>query len=394
MRHRLLAAAAAACLGAVACIGMAHAADATRGVTDSEITIGTYTDLSGVTAMWGVNNSNAIRMVFDEINAKGGINGRKIHYIVEDNQYNVPRSVQAANKLINRDNVFLLLANDGTPMNNAVLPEQLEKGVPNMFPLTSARSMYEPYNRLKFGLYASYYDQMRAGVKQVLENEHVKAPCALWQDTDFGRDVMAGVYAQLKAMNVSLVAEAAHKPTDTDFTASVARMRDAKCDFLFVASIVRDTNLIVSVARKGGWKVPMMGPASTYDVNVAEVPGNANEGFRAMTPALYVYPDDPRPDIQAFVKAYKAQFGHEPNWAAELGYSGAHLLAEGLGRAGKNLTLDSFITAMESIKDYHDMFGAPPVSFGPGIRVGSKKSYMVVVHNGRWEPVTKEPIGY
>jgi branched-chain amino acid transport system substrate-binding protein len=139
MRHRLLAAVAAACLGAVACIGMAHAADATRGVTDSEITIGTYTDLSGVTAMWGVNNSNAIRMVFDEINAKGGINGRKIHYIVEDNQYNVPRSVQAANKLINRDNVFLLLANDGTPMNNAVLPEQLEKGVQNMFPLTSAR---------------------------------------------------------------------------------------------------------------------------------------------------------------------------------------------------------------------------------------------------------------
>ena len=80
-------------------------------------------------------------------------------------------------------------------------------------------------------------------------------PCALWQDTDFGRDVMAGVYAQLKAMNVALVAEAAHKPTDTDFTASVARMRDAKCDFLFVASIVRDTNLIVSVARKGGWNV-------------------------------------------------------------------------------------------------------------------------------------------
>jgi branched-chain amino acid transport system substrate-binding protein len=81
----------------------AIAAEPVRGVTDGEILIGTYTDLSGVTAMWGVNNSNSWRMVFDEVNAAGGINGRKIKYILEDNQYQVPRSVQAANKLINRD---------------------------------------------------------------------------------------------------------------------------------------------------------------------------------------------------------------------------------------------------------------------------------------------------
>src|SRR4249920_4055971 len=79
----------------------------TRGVTDNEVLIGTYTDLSGVTAMWGVNNTNAWRMVFDETNAKGGVNGRKIKYIVEDNQYQIPRSVQAANKLINKDGVFV-----------------------------------------------------------------------------------------------------------------------------------------------------------------------------------------------------------------------------------------------------------------------------------------------
>ncbi|MBN8909106.1 MAG: ABC transporter substrate-binding protein [Rhodospirillales bacterium] len=106
-----------------------------RGVTDSEIVIGSYTDLSGVTAVWGVNNNNAWRMMFDAVNEAGGINGRKIKFITEDNQYQVPRSVQAANKLINRDNVFIMVANDGTPMNNAVMPDQLAKNVPNMFPL-------------------------------------------------------------------------------------------------------------------------------------------------------------------------------------------------------------------------------------------------------------------
>src|SRR5580698_3994252 len=153
-----------------------------RGVSDAEITIGTYTDLSGVTAMWGVNNTNSWRMVFDQVNAAGGVNGRKIKYIVEDNQYQIPRSVQAANKLINRDGVFIMVANGGTPMNNAVMPDQLAKGVANVFPLTSARSMYEPLHHLKFGLGSSYYDQVRAGLKYFVETMGRKKVCVMRQD--------------------------------------------------------------------------------------------------------------------------------------------------------------------------------------------------------------------
>jgi branched-chain amino acid transport system substrate-binding protein len=127
-----------------------QAAAATQGVTDTEITIGTVTDLSGVTAIQGVNNANAIRLLFDEANEKGGINGRKIHYIVEDSQYQVPRAVQAMNKLLNNDRVFMTLQDGGTPMNNATWPMALEKGVPKLLPLTAARSMFEPFNHLKF----------------------------------------------------------------------------------------------------------------------------------------------------------------------------------------------------------------------------------------------------
>ena len=87
--------------GLLMATSIANAADPVRGVTDTEIVIGTITDLSGVTAVQGVNNSDAIRMAFDEANAAGGVNGRKIKYIVEDNQYTVPRSVQAMNKLLN-----------------------------------------------------------------------------------------------------------------------------------------------------------------------------------------------------------------------------------------------------------------------------------------------------
>src|SRR6201997_5348165 len=125
--------------GLLLSIPIANSADTVRGVTDNEIVIGTITDLSGVTAVQGVNNADAIRMAFDEANAKGGIHGRKIKYIVEDNQYQVPRAVQAMNKLLNSDNIFFTIDDGGTPMNDANMPTQFAKNVPNMFPLTSAR---------------------------------------------------------------------------------------------------------------------------------------------------------------------------------------------------------------------------------------------------------------
>ena len=391
MRRHILAAAGALALSAI--LPFTASAQAVRGVTDTEIVIGTYTDLSGVTVAWGVNNSNAIRMAFEEINAKGGIHGRKIRYILEDNQYQVPRSIQAANKLINRDNVFLLIANGGTPMNNAVMPDQLSKGVPNLFPLTSARSMYEPYHRLKFGLASSYYDQMRSAVKLLAELGRKKI-CAMYQDTDFGRDVMDGARDQLKAMNMSLAAETAHKPTDADFSASVAKLKDAGCDAILLGTIVRDTNQIVAAVRKTGWDVPIMAQVAAYDSAVAEVPGGVTEGIECMTSVLFVGKDDPRPAVQAFLKNYRDKYGREPNFAAQIGYSAAQVLIQGLQNAGRNLTLDSFIAGMESIKNFDDIFGSPSMSYGPNIRQGSNKSYVAVVKNGKWEQSLKEPIGY
>ena len=389
MRSRLLAAAFVAALTMPA-----MAADSVRGVTDNEIVIGTYTDLSGVTAMWGVNNSNARRMVFDETNAAGGINGRKIKYIVEDNQYQVPRSVQAANKLINRDGVFVMVANGGTPMNNATMPEQLAKGVPNVFPLTSARSMYEPLHHLKFGLASSYYDQMRAGVKLLVEQHGKKTICAMSEDTDFGRDVMAGAKDQLAAMNQKLAAETLHKPTDTDFSASVARLRDANCDLILVGGIVRDSVQIISAVRKTGWNVDMLGQAASYDEAVAEVPGGITEGFYSMTPVLYVAASSESPEVAKFAEKYKKDFGKEPNFAAQIGYTGAQLVVQALKNGGKDLTPDSFVAGMENIKDWHDIFGSPPMTFSATKHQGSSESFLCVVKDGHWVPVSTTPVGY
>jgi branched-chain amino acid transport system substrate-binding protein len=366
----------------------------TQGVSPTEMKIGTFTDLSGVTAMWGVNNSNSYRMVFDEVNKAGGINGRKIKYIVEDNQYQVPRSVQAQNKLLNQDHVFIEVANAGTPMNNATMPMQIKAGVPNVFPLTSARSMYTPFSPYKFALGASYYDQVRSGLKYFVEQRHKKTICAMAQDTDFGRDVTDGVKDELKALHIKLAAETLHKPTDTDFSAAVAKVHDANCDLIVVGGIVRDTTQIIAAVRKTGWKVDMMGQAASYDEAVAKMPGGTSDGFYSMTPMLFVHPDDPDPKVHAFVTSYRNLYGKDPNFAAQIGYSGAKIVVLALQNAGKDLTTDGFIKSMESIKDYHDIFGSPPFSFGPKKHLGSNESFLCVVKDGEWVPVEEAPIAY
>jgi branched-chain amino acid transport system substrate-binding protein len=381
---------------AVALAGVSTAAKAeipTQGVTANEIVIGTITDLSGVTAVQGVNNSNTLRMVFDDVNAKGGINGRKIRYIVEDNQYMVPRAVQAMNKLLNLDHVFITVVDGGTPMNNANMATQFEKGVANVLPLTAARSMYEPYNPLKFAQFASYYDQMRSAVKYFVAKNQSKKICSLYQDTDFGRDVLSGAQAEAQALKMDVVATAAIKPTDTDFSAVLAKLRDAGCDLIAMGTIVRDTNNVLSQAAKMGWKPIFVGQSASYDTAVASVPGGASEGFYSMSPSLYAYPDDPRPEVQAFMKAYKARFGIDANFFGQTGYTAGLVVVQALKNAGPNLTTDSFIKGMESIHDYKDIFGST-LSFGPNQHHGATSAFLSVVHDGKWVPVESEALSY
>ena len=384
--------ASAGLLAAPAIVGRAYAA--TRGVTDTQITFGTMQDLSGVTAVQGVNNANAMRMVYDAVNAKGGIHGRKLNWVLEDMQYIVPKAVQAMNKLVNKDEIFFALGNGGTPHNDAVMPSMFEKNVPNIFPLTCARSMYEPFSRLKYGQFASYYDQMRAAVKYFVEKHGKKRVGVMYQDTDYGKDVLAGAVAQTDAMGLKAGATAAFRPTDTDFNAAVARLQDDKCDLVIMGTIVKDTVIILQTARKTGFNAMFCGNFATYSTAVAEAPGEPAEGFYSMAPALYRYPDDPDPKIHAFCEEYKKRWGFDVNYLGEAGYAAATYIVDVLERVGKNLTLDTLIAGLESTKDWHDIFGGPALTMSATNHHASSSSFLSVVKKTRWTPVEPGPLSY
>ena len=379
---------------AVAFAGLAMAQKEQRGVTKTEIVMGMHTDLSGPAATYGVSSSNAVKMRFDEVNEAGGIHGRKIRLVIEDTQYQVPRAVQAGAKLFNRDRVFAIVGGLGTPMNNALFKDQFDAGVLNLFPLSAARSMYEPFNKLKFYGAASYVDQMKAGINYFVSKKGKKALCAMYQDTDFGKEVLDGVVAQAEKMKVKIVETTAHKPTDQDFSPQITKLKAAGCDLVAMGTIVRDSIVPYATARKIGWTdVDFLGSAASYDLFVAAAQGGVTEGLYAMGLTAMPYRDTLSPAAQKWFDNYKERYKVEPNIGAIYGHVAADLTVVALEKTGPELTTDNFIKGLESVKSYKDIFGGPEASFGPDKHQGASSSFLAVVKGGRWVRLT-DPLGF
>ena len=353
------------------------------GVTDTEVIFGTHTDLSGPIAIWGVGVVNGVRMRFEDANAAGGVHGRELRYIVEDTQYQVPRAIQAANKLINRDKIFAMLLAVGTPTNNAVMAQQFEQGVPNLFPGTGARSMVEPFEKLMFAQHGIYYDEMRAAVKYFVEEQGKETVCVMYQDTDYGIEILEGVQDQTAAMGTEIVETSAHKPDATEFTAAILRLRNADCDLVLMGTVHRDTILVLDAARKMGWEdVAWVGNNAAFGQVIAE--HEAGEGYYAFVHMARLYPDDEMPpEVRAWFEGYVERFGEEPGLPAMEGWRGADLVVQALEIAGRDLTREKLIAALESMHDVTDMFGNH-LSFGPEDHKGASESTLSVVRGGRW----------
>jgi|TARA_Y100000310_G_scaffold81726_1_gene78272 branched-chain amino acid transport system substrate-binding protein len=366
------------------------AASESIGVTADEIVLGSHSDLSGPIAVLGVGSINGVRMRFDEVNAAGGIHGRKIRFVVEDTQYQIARAIQAANKLINRDRIFAMVLALGTPTNNAALTQQIRSGVPNMFPLTGARSMVEPLHPLKFSARGIYYDEMRAAAKYFVEQRGKQVPCVIYQDSDYGQEILEGVEDQLKAMDLQIVETSAHKSTENEFTAAILRLKKAECDLVLMGTVYTDTILVLEAARKMGWEgVDWVGNNAAYAQVIAEQESGSGEGYQAFVHMAKMYRDDDLTEaVAAWWDRYVSIYDEEPGIAAMEGYRGADLMVIGLTNAGPELTREKFIEAIEGISDYTDIFGYH-LSFGPNKHGGVSESNLSIVENGRWKTLAQ-----
>ena len=172
-----------------------------QGISADEIVIGTHQDLSGPIKVWGVPVSNGMKMAVGEINAAGGINGRKIKMILEDNGYDPKKAVLASQKMVERDKIFAMIGPMGSPTVLAAQDILFDAGVLQLFPLTAAEFTFKfdaakPQERLKFNNLLPYVESTRAAVKYIIEAKNFKKPCVMHQDDEYGKNVLDGFLAE------------------------------------------------------------------------------------------------------------------------------------------------------------------------------------------------------
>jgi branched-chain amino acid transport system substrate-binding protein len=369
--------------------------DSPRGVTDDTIVVGSHNDLSGVLAIWGVPSSNAQRMRFDEANAAGGIHGRKIEFIVEDTQYQMPLAVKATNKLLNVDDIFLMVGAMGTPLNIALMPRMFDANVPNLFPLTGAVQMYEPLHPMKFSYFVSYRDQIRGGMRYMAEKHGIEKVCLQAIANDYGEENVHGYEQAAEELGLESVYLGRHKNTETDFVGTITAIKNSGCEMLVLGPLVKDTILIYSAARDAGWEAPIISNMVSY---VAEVAGAANGATEGLYSAASFYvPDfkaaEPGSWLANWYENYVSRFGEEPAPQSIVGYTSADLVVRALEAAGRDVTVEKVLAALENIDYYEDPFGGPSMSFSATKHQGGDYLRFYQVRDGKWETV-EENIPY
>ena len=255
-----------------------------EGISATEIVIGTHQDLSGPIKVWGVPVSNGMKMAVEEINAAGGINGRKIKMILEDNGYDPKKAVLASQKMVERDKIFAMIGPMGSPTVLAAQDILFDAGVLQLFPLTAAEFTFKfdpakPQERLKFNNLLPYVESTRAAIKYMMELKNFKKPCIMHQDDEYGKNVLDGFTQQLDAMKVQPASVTSYKRGASDFSAQIAKMKSDGCDIVVLGTVIRETIGAMSEAKKLGWDVTFLGATPT---NVLEVPALGKEAVEGL----------------------------------------------------------------------------------------------------------------
>jgi branched-chain amino acid transport system substrate-binding protein len=386
MHMKFKSAAAGAVLALAA--GLALAQNTSQGVSKTEITLGSIQDLSGPLAGFGKQVRLGMMLRVDEINEQGGVNGRKMRLIVEDSGYDPKKAVLAAQKLVNQDKIFAMVGHIGTAQNLAAMPVQFEKNVINFFPVTAAREMYEPFHRLKYSFAATYYDQMRTVLPKMVKDKGAKKVCTLYQDDEFGLEVMRGGEAGLKTLNMEFAEKTTYKRGATDFSSQVARLKASGCELVVLGTIIRETIGAIGEARKTGYNPAFLGSSAAYTDLIHKLGGKAMDGLYATMTTQHPYLDEASQNIRFWANKYKTKFNEDPTVFSVYGYNVIDAFARASAKAGANLSTDSFIKAMDTMVIPSDMFGSAEGRFGPHKRLGNDLSRLSQITDGKWKVVS------
>lgn len=358
--------------------GMAFwvSAIAETGVTRDRVLLGQSAAFSGPAAQLGIQMHAGAKIYFDTVNQQGGIFGRKIDILTADDKYEPALAVENTKRLIHGDKVFALFGYVGTPTSNAALPIFTGERVPFFAPFSGAQSLREPFNRYIFNIRAGYFEETEHLVDQLVRLG-VKNIAVFYQNDAYGQTGLDGVQRALKKRNVPLLATATVERNSVDVSTAVNKLLAKRPDSIIEVTAYASSAAFIKQMHKSGYtgqfqNVSFVGSQALANELGPDGPG---VGISQVVPFPWRQSNSV---VAEYTKALKKAGVADVNFSSLEGYIAAKVFAEGLRRAGPDLTREKFIAALETINLASYDIGFP-VNFSPTNHNGSTFVDMTVI---------------
>jgi len=369
------------CVGLALCLGLggAHATEA--GVTDTEILIGQPAPITGPLAELAPDIVNATKALFDGVNEKGGIHGRKLRTLTMDDGYVVENTVKVVNHMIDKEPVFALINMTGTSNVASVLPllEKTSPPLPLVAPFTGADLIRVPPIHHVFNVRASYGDEAEK-IVQHLTTIGTQRIAVLWSNNGFGKDGLAGVQRALEKRGMKVYANAPIEQNASDTNKAVAALYDTRPEVIVMITAGAPTVSFIKAynkVRKGMqfYTLSVMG-------NQATLRALGADGVGVVVSTVVPFPWDVTHPLAREYRAamQKAGFASNISFLGFESYINGKVLVEGLRLAGKDLNRKKFVDALASMRRL-DM-GGFAVGFSKDSRQGSRFVGLTIVSPG------------
>jgi branched-chain amino acid transport system substrate-binding protein len=380
-------------LGALVAPSPAQAVD---GVTDDTITIGAFGPITGPAAFIGLGGRDGLLLAVKELNGAGGVNGRKLRVLFEDDSHSPARALGAVKKLVDQDKVFMVFSAAGSNSTIGVIDFVKQRKMPMYVSIASAPPVTQPFSRYLFrggtteaARYGEIYSEF---LSQGLKAQRIGL---ISGRDEFSKNEADAVTRLLKSwFNMEPVKRVEFNIGDKDFTPQLLELKQATPQVTVISGHPAEGAIILRQARELGLTSAFFGSGTMVDNSIPANAKSAAEGFMAawLTPLLR---GSQHPDMVKFEQAWRKEYPNmplgRPNLFDLLGYGDMHVVAEGLRRAGRDLTIDTFIGALETLRGWRVSMVATPRTFTPEHHIGNLTLQIMQVKNGEWVPFDWEP---
>ncbi len=362
---------------------------AAPGVLENEILLGSSLALEGHASYLGTQTLRGFMCYLKHINETGGIHDRKIRVITYDDSYDPPKCLANTQRLIIEDKVFALFSYVGTPTTVKILPLVEEAKIPLLGMFTGANALREPLNRYVINVRASYYQETEAAISHLVRDLGMTKIAAFYQYDAYGFDGLTGMELALKKYNLAPVSRGTYIRGTLEVEEGLGKIMASGAEAVVMIGTYEPCAKFVRLARAQGFN-PVFYTVSFVG---AEELARRLASFSDITLMMsQVVPPPEGPDssellgsASEYLSLLKRYFPDDkPNFVGLEGYVNARVLVEGLQRAGRDLTRESFIEAIESIRDF-PLLPYNTLSFSPTDHQGLDQVYFTVLRDGSFE---------